>query len=198
MTNRLLPSLLICSVLGLGSLPHRVSADEGSPPTDENSATEEQSADTARSPAAPGPSRVEDAFTAFGEMMKHSVMIGTFTIDGQRQTDPRPERYEISKVVKLSKGDYWSFFARIQYGDHDVTLPIPVEVKWAGSTPVITVNNLTIPAMGTFDARVLIADHKYAGTWRHGKVGGLMYGRIEKQATNTSKTESAEPGSDEK
>lgn len=125
---------------------------------------------------------LEKRFADFESLLKKSALVGTFTIDGDKQPNPRAERYEISKVVKQSEGDYWNFFARIQYGEHDVTLPIPVEVKWAGTTPVITVDNLTIPGMGTFDARVLISDKKYAGTWRHGKVGGLMYGQIEKQA----------------
>ena len=123
----------------------------------------------------------EKQFADFGSLFEKSAMIGTFTIDGDEQQRVRAERYEISKVVKQAQGDYWMFFARIKYGDHDVTLPVPVEVKWAAKTPVITVDNLTIPGMGTFDARVLISDNKYAGTWRHGKVGGLMYGRIEKQ-----------------
>jgi len=30
--------------------------------------------------------------------------------------------------------------------------------------------------MGTFNARILLADGQYAGTWAHGqKAGGLMY-----------------------
>ena len=120
-------------------------------------------------------------FDKFADLLKKSVLVGTFTVDSDEEQKRREERYEISKVVKAKQGDYWNFFARIQYGKHDVTLPIPVEVKWAGKTPVITVDNLTIPAMGTFDARVVISDGKYAGTWRHGKVGGLMFGHIEKQ-----------------
>ena len=123
----------------------------------------------------------EERFKAFEEMLKSSSMIGTFMMDGDEKKRRIEERYDIAKVVKQPNGDYWNFYSRIRYGDWDVTLPIPVEVKWAGTTPVITVDNLTIPAMGTFDARILIADGKYAGTWRHGKVGGLMFGRLEKQ-----------------
>ena len=123
----------------------------------------------------------EELFRGFEELLKKSVMVGTFMIDGDDNNKRINERYEISKVVKQPQGDYWMFFSRIKYGSHDVTLPIPVEVKWAGTTPVITVDNLTIPGMGTFDSRVVIADGKYAGTWRHGKVGGLMFGHLEKQ-----------------
>ena len=122
-----------------------------------------------------------ERFRAFSDLLKQSALVGNFMVDVDKTQSKRPERYEISKVVKQERGDYWNFFARIKYGDHDITLPIPVEVKWAGSTPVITVDNSTIPGMGTFDARVVIADNKYAGTWRHGKVGGLMFGHIEKQ-----------------
>ena len=129
----------------------------------------------------PSADDIAEMHAAFGSLMKKSALVGTFTIDGDDKGKEIAERYEISKIVKQSQGDYWNFFARIKYGKHDVTLPIPVEVKWAAKTPVITVDNLTIPGMGTFDARVLISDNKYAGTWRHGKVGGLMYGKIEKQ-----------------
>lgn len=122
-------------------------------------------------------------FADFESMLKESSMIGTFTIDGDHDNRRIEERYDISKVVKQPNGDYWNFHSRIRYGKWDVTLPIPVEVKWAGTTPVITVDNLTIPGLGSaFDSRIVIADGKYAGTWRHGKVGGLMFGQIKKQA----------------
>ena len=64
--------------------------------------------------------------------------------------------------------------------DKDVTVPIPLEIKWAGDTPVITLTDLAIPSLGTFTARVVIYDGRYAGTWQHGQVGGHLFGRIEK------------------
>lgn len=57
---------------------------------------------------------------------------------------------------------------------------MPLEIKWAGDTPVITLTDLAIPGLGTFTARVVIYDNKYAGTWQHGQVGGSLFGRIEK------------------
>ena len=132
----------------------------------------------------------EQLYEGFATLLKKSALVGTFMVDGNPNGDRKPERYEISKVVKQSQGDYWNFFARIKYGDYDLTLPIPVQVKWAGKTPVITVDNLTIPALGSeFDARIVISDNKYAGTWRHGKVGGLMFGHIERQKEDTPKSE---------
>ena len=137
-------------------------------------------------------------FDAFAKMLEKTALVGSFTVDRDKNQNRKAERYEIRRVTKLDKGDYWSIFARIAYGDHDVTVPVPVEVKWAGTTPVITVDNLIIPGMGTFDARVVISDKKYAGTWRHGTVGGLMFGHIEKQTDTTEEKEDDEAeGEDE-
>ena len=105
---------------------------------------------------------------------------GQFTITGN-DVNPKPEQYEISEAIKAEEGDYWNLVVRIKYGDHDKTLPLPpIAIKWAGETPVITVDAVTIPGMGTFDARVLIRAGKYAGTWAHDDVGGHFFGSIEK------------------
>lgn len=120
------------------------------------------------------------SFSDFSNALTDVVFVGNFTVTGNNNQPLREDRYEISRVTKLPSGDYWLFYARIKYGQHDVTLPLPLEVKWAGKTPVITLDNVTIPALGTFNARVLIDGDRYAGTWTHGKVGGHMFGKIEK------------------
>lgn len=116
----------------------------------------------------------------FQETLHNVALVGHFTVVGQETDQPKPERYEISNVRKLDQGDLWLFNARIKYGDKDQKIPLPLEVKWAGKTPVITLDNVTIPGMGTFSAYVVIDGDKYAGTWSHGDVGGHLYGRIEK------------------
>ena len=57
---------------------------------------------------------------------------------------------------------------------------MPLPVKWVGDVPVIAMQNLSIPGLGTFSAHVVIDGQKYAGTWAHGKVGGHLYGKISK------------------
>jgi len=114
-------------------------------------------------------------------------LIGRFTVQGKEEQSPKPEEYTITSAMKLPDGDMWLLKARIKYGDKDATVPIPLEIKWAGDTPIITLTNLEIPTLGTFTARVLIYEGRYAGTWQHGAVGGLLFGRIEKVA--------ADPGS---
>ena len=115
-------------------------------------------------------------------------LIGQFTVTGRENREPKPEEYTINSAMKLPDGDLWLLKARIKYGDKDVTVPIPLEIKWAGDTPVITLTNLAIPGLGSFTSRVVIYDNRYAGTWQHGNVGGNLFGRIEKV-----KDEKAEP-----
>jgi hypothetical protein len=87
------------------------------------------------------------------------------------------ERYVIEKVSKMT-GDVWLFRARMRFGSHDLALPIPIAVKWAGDTPVITLTDLSIPGLGTFTARVLTYRDQYAGTWSGKNEGGQMFGRV--------------------
>ena len=132
-------------------------------------------------PPKPLPNK-EELEKQFAETMTGATFVGNFTT-GEIKPDTKlqPERYTISKAEKL-KGDYWLISTRIQYGDHDVTLPLPLRVVWSGDTPVITLDELPIPGFGTFTARVLIFKNQYAGTWSGKDHGGHLFGRIEKNA----------------
>ena len=94
---------------------------------------------------------------------------------------PKEDKYTIDSVKKL-QGDIWLFTARIQYEKHDVTLPLPLRVVWAGDTPVITLDKMPVPGMGSFTARVMIFDNQYAGMWDGGDHGGMLFGKIVKEA----------------
>ena len=133
-------------------------------------------------------------FEKFRAELSGAALVGHFTIIG-RPFRPAEERYEIASVEKVNAGDYWVFQARIKYGEKDVTLPLPLEVKWAGDTPVITLTRLTIPGLGTFSARVVIHEGKYAGTWSHGEVNGHLFGAIER-AKEENEADEAKPQED--
>ena len=117
---------------------------------------------------------------AFAERMTGAALVGHFT-DRTRENGklPREEKYTLGKVAKM-QGDYWLFQARIQYGEHDVTLPLSLRVVWAGDTPVITLDKMPIPGFGTFTCRVMIFGDQYAGTWDGGDHGGHLFGKIER------------------
>ena len=116
-------------------------------------------------------------FAALEKQLSGTKFTGSFTIDG-REGAPAKEEYTILNVKKIGEGDLFLFRARVKYGKTDITLPMPLPIKWAGDTPVISMDNLSIPGLGTFSAHVVIDGDKYAGTWKHGKVGGHLFGKI--------------------
>ena len=134
--------------------------------------------------SAAGAQAAEAREKAFVEQMANSVLVGFFTVDGKSDDQPlKEERYEIDSVAKAS-GNLWVFTARVKYGNIDTRLPITVPMEWAGDTPMVSLTNASLPGLGTeFSARVLFYEDRYAGTWQHGKVGGHMFGKIEKQST---------------
>ena len=128
------------------------------------------------------PARADDDKARFAKLEKDLSgvkFVGHFTVDG-RDGPGAKEEYTILSVKKIEKGDLWLFKARIKYGKTDVTLPMPLPVKWVGDKPVIAMNNVKIIGLGTFSAHVVIDGKRYAGTWQHGKVGGHLYGAIER------------------
>lgn len=121
----------------------------------------------------------EELEKKFADDLSGAVLTGQFTMTGREDKPPAAEKYTITSAKKLH-GDFWVITARVQYGDHDVTAPMPVKVLWAGDTPVITLTDLTIPGLGTYTARVLFYEGRYAGTWSHGPVGGSLWGKYAK------------------
>jgi hypothetical protein len=164
-----------------------------------------QGADEPKSTPAKGPEgksaeTVDQALLEkkFAEGLSGVVFLGSYSVTAAgKETPAEMEKYTINRVSKVKdKEDTWLFATRIQYGKTDLEVPLALQVKWAGDTPVITLTNLTIPGLGTFTSRVMIYGDRYAGTWQHGKNGGHLWGRIEKIDKATApngKTTEAEP-----
>jgi hypothetical protein len=110
------------------------------------------------------------------ERMRNVTLVGHSTRTNKEGTFG-PERYKIESIRKVS-GDTWLFQTRLRYDGKDLPVPIPVTLKWAGDTPVITLTDLTIPGVGTWTARVLLYRDQYAGTWSGKTHGGQMFGKI--------------------
>jgi hypothetical protein len=144
------------------------------------------------SPPAASEAEREALEKEFSESMTNVVLDGSFTVNRAGETRVRQEKYTVESVSKVG-GDIWIFQARIQYGDHDVTVPVPVKLLWAGDTPVVSLTDATIPGMGTFTARVLFYRDSYAGFWQHGEVSGNQYGRILRGAEAAEATEAEAP-----
>ena len=123
----------------------------------------------------PTPAELEAKFIA---TMSKATMTGRWCLiqDGAL-TPEKEEKYTILGARKL-EGDSWMIGTKMQYVGREIVAPIPVKVQWAGDTPVIIVDKMTVPGGGTYSARVLIYEHTYAGTWSGGNKVGLLSGMI--------------------
>ena len=116
----------------------------------------------------------------FKKTLTGATLVGHFTLTGKKPGDLKEERYTIKALNKINEEkDLWLFTARVKYGTRDVTVPMPLFVKWAGDTPVISLTNVKIPKLGTYTARVVIYGDQYAGTWSGDGYGGHLFGKIE-------------------
>jgi hypothetical protein len=118
----------------------------------------------------------DDLDRKFEEMMKGVTLVGRSSRLNNDAVSAE-ERYVIEGVSKLN-GDTWLFRSRLQYSGHDIPLPLPVTIKWAGDTPIITLTDFPIPGMGTYTARVILYRGQYAGTWSGKSGGGQIFGKI--------------------
>lgn len=127
------------------------------------------------------PASLSEREQAFVERMQEVALVGAFTTDGRDGRAPSDDRYEIDSVEKVGD-DLWRFNARMNCCGVDGAIPVVVPLRWVGDTPMIMMTDTSLPGVGTFTVRLFFYDERYAGTWQHGESGGLMYGRIEKQA----------------
>lgn len=130
-------------------------------------------------PIAPKEPSEAELFAALEKTLTGATLVGNFTVTGREDAKLTAERYELQSVQHVD-GELWLFQARIRYGEHDLALPLTLPVRWAGDTPVICVDKMGFPGLGTYTARVMIyADH-YAGFWSGGDHGGHLFGVIER------------------
>lgn len=155
----------------------------GTPPKSASDSLPPQQPEVKGGPAAKSQRNQSDTIqrrtSRFQKLLSGVTLIGRFTIDGNKTKDefPQEEEYTITSATPLG-GELWLITSRIKYGDVDTTVPVPVVVKWAGDTPMITLDNITLPGMGTFSARVFFHRGRYAGTWQHDDIGGHMFGSL--------------------
>lgn len=108
-------------------------------------------------------------------------LVGSFTVAGREDRTPHAGRYDISSVEKVGT-DLWRFNAKMNCCGVNGAIPVVVPMRWNGDTPMILMTDTSLPGLGTFTVRLFFYDDRYAGTWQHGKTGGLMSGRIEKHS----------------
>ncbi|MCC7292439.1 MAG: hypothetical protein IT449_10310 [Phycisphaerales bacterium] len=150
------------------------------------------------SPAAPldqpsQPRTQSELENEFRDLLNGAVLTGSFRMIGKGMgredatlSEPIVERYVIEEASKVLE-DSWMIKARIQYGDKDVTVPVIVRVVWAGDTPVITLDQASIPLIGSYSARVMVYRGFYSGAWFGAGYSGVMSGQITRLADEPRK-----------
>ena len=126
------------------------------------------------------PASLSDAQRQFRERMRDVSLVGSFTVTGRESRPPRSDGYGISGVEKVGE-NLWRFDAKMNCCGVSGSIPVVVPMRWIGDTPMIMMTDTSLPGLGTFTVRLFFYGDRYAGTWQHGKVGGHMSGRIEKQ-----------------
>ncbi len=118
----------------------------------------------------------------FKDLLTNVTLSGRWApIKDGKMGEDKADEYSIAGATKVND-DTWAIEAKMKYGGHELVLPIPVQVKWAGDTPVIVVDKLTIPGGGTYSARVLFFEKTYAGSWSSEKHAGLLSGTVSRKA----------------
>ena len=112
------------------------------------------------------------------DYLNRCQLVGRYTNDAG-DGSAREERYTISSCKLTDTPEYYDLTVRIQYGSNDVEVPMRLRIALVDRTPIMMVDSLTVPGLGTFDARVVIRNDRYAGTWAHDDHGGHLFGRIE-------------------
>lgn len=132
----------------------------------------------AKKPEKPLPSQ-EELEAKFKSMLTKATLSGRWaSTTGGVLGSEKEDKYNIESVGKVS-GDSWVVNAKIKYNDREFIAPLPIKVRFAGDTPVIIVDDLTMPGGNrSYSARVMIYEHTYAGTWSGGEHGGMLYGTI--------------------
>jgi len=129
----------------------------------------------------PKPSQ-EELEAKFKALLTNATFTGRWSSTKDGVLGPeREDKYTVVGAAKV-EGESWVVSARMEFRGRAFVLPIPVQVKWAGDTAVLVVDNMGIPGGGnTYSARVLFHGQSYVGTWSGGENGGLIYGLIKNE-----------------
>lgn len=118
---------------------------------------------------------------AFAKLLTGVTLKGYTTLTGEdgslQNKDLAGDSYTLKRVSKQEDGQ-WKFEAVIHYGGKPIPIAVPLPVEWAGDTPMIAVDGLTVPFMGTYDARVVFHGDQYVGVWSGDGYGGHIFGQV--------------------
>lgn len=129
---------------------------------------------------AQGSADVEEKFVA---MLKNATLKGSWApvSGGKLGGEKGNDSYRIARAEKGKDGK-WAVVSVFKLGDREIEFPIPCEVKFAGDTAVLILDNVkTGQGNANWSARVMFFDDVYAGRWwetSNKEHGGTIAGTI--------------------
>jgi hypothetical protein len=108
-----------------------------------------------------------DVEAKFIAMLKNATLKGTWAPIQQKRlgAEKGNDSYRIARAEK-SEGEKWSIVSIFSVRDREVEFPIPANVKFAGDTAVLILDNVRAgPGNANWSARVMFHDDVYAGRW---------------------------------
>jgi hypothetical protein len=136
--------------------------------------------DATQSTTADGELSADAKADLLAKIFDNAELNGMFTVTGRPLNNLKEERYQIQSIRQVDDTKRWVITTKIQYQKINAVFPVQVDVEWAKNTPVITMDEISIPLLGTFSCRVLFHDGRYSGTWQHDRVGGHLFGEYYK------------------
>src|SRR3954466_7143508 len=75
---------------------------------------------------------LNDAEQKFKDLLTNVTMSGRwYPVKDGEMGDEKQDKYTIVSVDKV-KGDSWIIKTKMKYRDQEMTMPLPIDVKWAG------------------------------------------------------------------
>ncbi len=125
--------------------------------------------------------------TSLKRLLSGATLSGFLSAEGS--PEPRPVTLDIKRLDKSRGPHDWQLHVAIQAVENTVECDLAVDVQWAGSTPVISLHEASIPGVGTVNAKILINNCLFAGTWVHEGIRGEVWGEVWPLAEAVSRKE---------
>ena len=103
------------------------------------------------------------------------------TTKNGKMSEEYQDTYSIQSATRKGK-EQWTINVLVEVLGRNVAVPIPVRLSWAGETPVVTLEKVSVPGLGSYSARVLLYENTYAGVWSANGRAGMLHGTIQKPA----------------
>lgn len=85
----------------------------------------------------------------------------------------------IERVAKSKAIHDWTLDVVVAPDGDARKYSVTCDVRWAGPTPVLTINRADLPGIGQFSAKLIIHNCLVAGTWVHDDLRGHAWGMVD-------------------